>query len=62
MTFEQVMAAIRDLAKSQGFYGRLYYSIMELEQNNSEEFAYFKADIEGQHFTDIVEILDYFES
>lgn len=61
MTFEQVIATIRDLAKSQGFYGRLYYSIMELEQNNPNEFAYFKADIEGQDFIDVIDIINYFE-
>lgn len=55
------MAAIRDLAKSQGFYGRLYYSIMEMEQTNPEEFAYFKADIEGQDFIDVIDIINYFE-
>ena len=55
------MVAIRDLAKSQGFYGRLYYSFMELEQNSPEEFAYFKADIEGQNFIDVIDIINYFE-
>ena len=61
MTFEQVMMAIRDLAESQVFYQRLYYSIKEMEQNHPEEFAYFKADIEGQHVTDVVDMILYFE-
>lgn len=61
MTFEQVMGVIKELAKSQGFYGRIYYSIMELEQTNPDEFAYFREDIEGQHFTDVIDIINYFE-
>lgn len=62
MSFDEVMDVIRSLARSQGSYGRLYYSILEMKKNNPDEYAYFKADIEGQEFTDIVDVIMYFES
>lgn len=55
------MNVIYDLAESQVFYKLLYYSIKEMEQTNPEEFAYFKADIEGQDFIDVIDIINYFE-
>lgn len=62
MTFEQVMNVIYDLAQTRDFYRHYYYSIKDMEQNSPEEFAYFKADMEGQQFTDITDIINYFES
>lgn len=62
MSFDEVMDVIRSLARSQGSYGRLYYSILEMKKNNPDEYAYFKADIAGQGFTDIVDVIMYFES
>lgn len=62
MSFDEVMDVIRSLARSQGSYGRLYYSILEMKKNNPEEYAYFKDDIAGQMFTDIIDVIMYFES
>lgn len=62
MSFDEVMDVIRSLARSQGSYGRLYYSILEMKKDNPEEYAYFKEDIAGQMFTDIIDVIMYFES
>lgn len=58
MSFDQVMEAILELSHIHGVYGRLYESIQNL---SDEEFAYFRADIEGQKFEDILDVILYFD-
>lgn len=57
MKFEEILNGIKELAKSQGFYGRLYESIMEDEEKKEQ----FKELVEKQNFTDFVDFVMWLE-
>lgn len=57
MSFEEILKEIKILANSQGFYGRLYESIMESEENQEQ----FKNIVEEQNFNDIVDFIIWIE-
>lgn len=61
MDREQIMQVIRNLAKSQGFYGRLLYDIQELQNNNPEEADRLFSIFEAQKFNDELDMILYFE-
>ena len=58
MNREQIMQTIRELARSQGFYGRLYESLQELAP---EEFSATMEELEAQNFNDTLDLVLYFE-
>ena len=58
MKFEEVMLLIKNLAKSQGFYGRMLNAIKELDVDGLEEF---KAFIEEKKFKDSLEFVMFIE-
>lgn len=62
MSIEEIMTAIRSLANSQGFYGRLYQGLWNLRQYDPERWAEVKEKLEGQCFKDELEMVLYFES
>ena len=51
MTKDEILQVFRDLAKSQGFYGRLLRDITE------DGLQY----LEDQHFTDIIDLILFIE-
>lgn len=53
------MQVIKELADSQGFYGRLYNGIMTLDD---EDLETTKQELEKQNFKDVIDIILYFES
>lgn len=53
MDREQILNAIRGLAMSQGFYGRLLQRI--------DEDTEILDELENQHFTDVVDMILYIE-
>lgn len=57
MSFEEILKEIKILANSQGFYGRLYESIMESEESQEQ----FKNIVEEQNFNDIVDFIIWIE-
>ena len=57
MKFQEILNGIRELAKSQGFYGRLYRDLME----DDELMENFKKATERQNFTDIVDFVMWLE-
>ena len=61
MDREQIMQVIRNLAKSQGFYGRLLYNIQELQKNDHEEADKLLSVLEAQKFNDVLDVILYFE-
>lgn len=61
MKYEEIIKVIEDLAKHQGFYGRLLRKIRDLEENDEELFEAFKKDLEDIGFKDPVGIILYFE-
>ena len=54
MNSEEILNTIKDLAKSQGFYGRL----LEQIQDNEEALEY----LEQQNFKDAVDLILFLES
>ena len=58
MNKEQILDAIRSLAASQGFYGRLYNALTD----GSEQADKFLATMEEQNFGDVVDMVMWLES
>ena len=61
MKIEQILNAIQQLSYSQGFYGRLYQSLMEVKENDPDRFDEIAEELESQHFKDVVDMVMYFE-
>lgn len=59
--FNDVIDIIDTLSHSQGFYGRLLRDIYELRRYEPEMFAMFVDEIESQNFTNVLDIVMYFE-
>jgi len=58
MNKEQILDAIRSLAASQGFYGRLYNALTD----GSEQADEFLATMVEQNFGDVVDMVIWLES
>ena len=61
MKMNQILAAIRTLAHSQGFYGRLYRDIVDMMENDVDSYAELAEQLEAQKFGDAVDMVLYFE-
>lgn len=59
--FNDVIDIIDTLSHSQGFYGRLLRDIYELKRYEPEMFAMFVDEIESKNFTNVLDIVMYFE-
>ena len=59
--FDDVIDIIDTLSHSQGFYGRLLRDIYELKKYEPEMFMMFVDEIESQNFTNVLDIVMYFE-
>ena len=59
--FDDVINIIDTLSHSQGFYGRLLRDIYELKKYEPEMFMMFVDEIESQNFTNVLDIVMYFE-
>ena len=57
MNKEQILSAIRNLAASQGFYGRLYEKLTD----GSEESEKFLQTMEDENFGDVVDMVLWLE-
>ena len=62
MDIEQIMAAIRSLAESQGFYGRLYSNMQAMQANNPDQWAEIVETLEAQNFKDTLDMIMFFET
>ena len=58
MTRDDILDAIRMLAQSQGFYGRLLVAIYDADDTARDEFL---DTLEGQHFNDILDLVMFLE-
>ena len=57
----QVIEVIKDLAKSQGCYSRMYQNIMENIVPDEDKYENFQQFCEEQNFKDAVDLVMYFE-
>lgn len=61
MKMDQILGAIKMLAQSQGFYGRLYRDLMTIRDNNQEQYGAIVTELEAQKFGDSLDMVFYFE-
>lgn len=61
MKINDILNEIRELANSQGFYGRLYRDLIELQQNDLEQYNSIKEELESQNFHDTLDLIMYLE-
>lgn len=62
MKINDILNAIRELASSQGFYGRLFRDLTELKENDLEQYNIIKEEFESQNFHDTLDLIMYLES
>lgn len=62
LTMDDILRGIKSLAKSQGYYGRLYNTLMDLKENNPEQYDEIVNEFESQEFHDIVDFVMWIES
>ena len=58
----EVIEVIKTLAKSQGFYSRLYSTIMKVAETDRDRFDNFCRELEKQNFKEPVDVVLFFES
>lgn len=56
-----IMNAIEMLSMSQGFYGRLFDSLKELEECDCEKYDEVMSELEAQNFSDPVDMVMFLE-
>lgn len=61
MNISQILSAIKSLAHSQGFYGRLYNDLVNIRNTAPELWKEVVDELEGQKFRDTVDMALYFE-
>lgn len=61
MKMNEIINIIEMLSHSQGFYGRLLRSILELKQENETEYNELKNYLESQNFSDSLDVIMFFE-
>ena len=62
MNREQIMEAIKQLASSQGYYGRFYCALCRLRDNEPDRFDKAMTMLEEKNFKDAVDLVMYLES
>lgn len=61
MTGTEVMDIILGLARSQGFYSRLWLGMDEMRREDPEGYAAVLDEWEKEKFTDVLQVVLYFE-
>ena len=61
MKMNEIMALIKSLASSQGFYGRLLNRLLEIKKYDKQTWNKIKKDWEGRKFGDSVDFVMYIE-
>lgn len=61
MKINEIRQTIKQLAQSQGFYGRLDRSLSELQEEDIDRYEQVAAELESQNFKDAVDLILYLE-
>ena len=61
MTYRQCIELIRKLSYSQGYYGRLYNFLKNLEDDDPEYFKQVKQAFETENFKSPLDLIMYLE-
>lgn len=59
---DDVIGVIERLSHSQGFYGRLLQSIIEMKKEDPSSFEEFKNTVESQEFKSDLDVVLFFET
>jgi len=62
MKREQILETIADLAKTQGFYGRLLANLANLKSNDPEKYEKVMSELEAKNFKGELELIMYLEA
>lgn len=62
MTKQDIFDTIKDLSRSQGFYQRLYHSLIAMSQVDPDSYNSYLLHLQQQHFKDPVDLVIYLES
>lgn len=62
MKRDKILEIIRELAKSQGFYGRLLRDIEYAENTNPTVYEAFMTGLESKNFKEPLDLILYLES
>lgn len=62
MNREQIMDAIRQLAESQGYYGRFLQHLQTMQEEEPERFDYTMGVLEEQNFKDTLDLVLFLET
>lgn len=61
MNRNEILATIRNLANIQGFYGRLFNTIMRMRENNPRNYELLMRGLEARNFEDATELTLFIE-
>jgi len=61
MKMQEILNTIKELARSQGFYGRLLESILELRRYDPEGYEDLVEELEKQNFQDKLDLILFLE-
>lgn len=61
MKREEILEHIKGLSHSQGSYGHLYQTLMEMKEEDPEAYEEVMQEWEAQNFKDPVELVIYIE-
>jgi hypothetical protein len=62
MKWDDIINVFRELAGSQGFYGRLLRDLEALKETDPDRYADAVSEFEAQNFRDAVDVVLYVES
>jgi len=62
MKMDQIMKLIRELACSQGFYGRLLSDLENVQKKDPDKWERITEYLERQNFKDPVDVVMFFEA
>ena len=58
---DDILENIKSLARSQGFYGRLYERLIEVRDNDADAWDEVVSELEAQKFRTALDMVFYFE-
>lgn len=61
MKIDEILNLFRNLAMSQGFYGRLLANIEELKKNDEESYDNFVSMMENKNFQNPLDVILFVE-
>ena len=62
MKMDKILETIKNLARSQGSYGRMYNDLMAIQEDNPEKYEEIVDELERQNFADAVALVMYLEA